>query len=474
LVADANRGLLLSTDATESPTVFAEAHHTIEAVIVSPSGAVLVLGWIDDDLRPLDSVTLVGPGWRVVLDAASLVRRVRPDVAQALERPATYPYGYLGFVFGARRIRTDGPCEACVTFRDGGVATATLKMRTVDDEELRTILMSHVPQSPQAFASLAAGLGDQIIRFNRAIADRITAHPYVERFGGSSTARRGSIVVCLYGRPEFHFVQTALFSTNEGVEDYEFIFVSNSPELADTLLDSARKAHRIHGLDQTMVLLPANAGFGAANNVAANSARSDRLLIVNPDVLPRDPAWARRHGELVDTRPDTESRLFGAALYYGDGCLMHGGMYFESDTAVVFDRDGAHASRRVRVEHFGKGAPTDTPRFTRARPVPAVTGAFISVARPWFEHLGGFTEDYVFGHYEDADLCLKSLAAGTAPWLQDLRLWHLEGQSSPPHAVQQSASLVNQWLLSSRWGGFIDDALLGPSPSHPLLCEPRA
>ena len=73
-------------------------------------------------------------------------------------------------------------------------------------------------------------------------------------------------------------------------------------------------------------------------------------------------------------------------------------------------------------------------RFTAPRPVPAVTGAFMSVDRGWFEKLGGFTEDYVFGHYEDADLCLKSIQAGAVPWIHDIRLWHLEGQGSHPPA----------------------------------------
>lgn len=101
--------------------------------------------------------------------------------------------------------------------------------------------------------------------------------------------------------------------------------------------------------------------------------------------------------------------------------------------------------------------------------MPAVTGAFISCARPWFEKLDGFCEDYVFGHYEDADLCLRSLEAGTAAWIYDLKLWHLEGKGSVRPPTLEGATTVNRWLFNSRWGAKIVPDLIGKSPRHPLL-----
>jgi GT2 family glycosyltransferase len=128
----------------------------------------------------------------------------------------------------------------------------------------------------------------------------------------------------------------------------------------------------------------------------------------------------------------------------------------------------------VRVEHYGKGAPEWSGTYTNARPVPAVTGAFMSADRAWFEHLGGFTEDYIFGHYEDADLCLKSLEQGTPTWLHDLRLWHLEGKGSTRRLHHEGGSLVNRWSFTRRWSQMIAAGLTGANPTHALMAEAAA
>ena len=149
--------------------------------------------------------------------------------------------------------------------------------------------------------------------------------------------------------------------------------------------------------------------------------------------------------------PEAQTRLFGSSLYYDDGSLMHGGMYFEVDAGFHTGAGGTTRRSMVRVEHYGKGAPPWATQYVASRPVPAVTGAFMSIDRAWFEKLGGFTEDYVFGHYEDADLCLKSLLAGTPAWLHDIRMWHLEGKGSRRLPQHEGGSLFNRWHFSRTW-----------------------
>jgi GT2 family glycosyltransferase len=216
----------------------------------------------------------------------------------------------------------------------------------------------------------------------------------------------------------------------------------------------------------SVIILNSNGGFGAANNLASAYASSDRLIIMNPDVFPNDARWIEKHSALAAALPAAQTALFGAPLYYDDGSLMHGGMYFDLDTMPNFSKSRRFETSLLRVEHYGKGAPPDSAQFIKARPVPAVTGAFMSLDRSWFETLGGFTPDYVFGHYEDADLCLKSISAGRMPWLHDLRLWHLEGKGSVRKPQHEGGSIVNRWLFTKTWGDFVAADLLGPAPAY--------
>lgn len=92
----------------------------------------------------------------------------------------------------------------------------------------------------------------------------------------------------------------------------------------------------------------------------------------------------------------------------------------------------------------------------------------MSVERNWFERLGGFSEDYLFGHYEDADLCLRSLDAGVPVWVHDIPMWHLEGRGSKRLPAHEGATIVNRWLFSRSWVDRIADGLHGPEPIRDL------
>jgi GT2 family glycosyltransferase len=457
-----------------------EVQLTVEAVLVSEAGGLLVVGWLDDADVPLEYFRVAAAGWYYTFDLSSVVRFRRRDVETALGSSRVHGYGFLAFAFLTDGLDVSGGCELVVGLQGVGHSTVPFTPRRVADTELRNVILSYVAdleffgnRQIEAMRLLDGSVGREIIAHNLHMTRNVVAGAFVERFGQPARRLRGSIVVCLYGKPEYLFLQNAMFAGCPGFEDYELVYVSNSPEMAERLLKEVNAAQQIYGLPQTIVLLPGNAGFGAANNVAVSHALSDRILIVNPDVFPRDRDWARKHSQVVADLPTHQTRIFGVPLYYDDGSLMHGGMYFESDTGVLLDAGQVVQRQILRVEHYGKGAPVWATRFTEPRPVPAVTGAFMSVDRAWYEKLGGFTENYVFGHYEDADLCLKSIEAGTVPWIHDIRLWHLEGQGSTRLPVHEGGTLVNRWLFTKTWSEVVANGLLGPEPTNPILQKPR-
>jgi GT2 family glycosyltransferase len=450
----------------------------IDAVVVCPDAGLLIVGWIDDSRNPLEQIRVTGSNWTLTLDASRIVRLRRGDVENALPQRGQHLFGFLAFLhFTEPDIETARPLAIELIQKGGRWSSVNSPARSVDETVLRNTVLTSIAKleffqnSPaERVACLDEGIGDEIVRLNRAITARLVASPYLERFGRQDVPRRGTIIVCLYGKLEFFFLQNCLFSQLPGIDDYEFIYVCNSPELADPLLREARSTSLTYGLTCSIMILPGNAGFGAANNAAAKVARSSRLMMINPDVFPRDADWAKKHSHLLDSASADRTRLFSVPLYYENGSLMHAGMYFEVDRSMAMPEGLTPRVRRTcRTQHYGKGAPPDTPQFLRPRPVPAVTGAFISIERDFFEQLGGFTEDFVFGHYEDADLCLRALEKGTAPWVHDIRMWHLEGRGSTRQPEHEGAAIVNRWIFTSAWLNVIEAGLLGPIPSHPLM-----
>jgi GT2 family glycosyltransferase len=468
--------LLLAPPAPVAPRTV--PRHTIENIAIAERGGVFVAGWINDTAEELEELRISAGHWQVTIAADCLARSGRDDVQSALALPRRHAFGFWGIVTDPKVDATATVCICDVVMKSGAVERHAVTPQVLFDHiELRNLALTYLASSQylgnpmlDSVASLEKSIGRHVVDLNLLISRALTAHPHIERFVGHRRPCKGSIVVCLYGKAEYMFLQCALFSGRPGIEDYEFVYVSNSPELAEPLLQEARMCAKTYGVNLTVVLLAGNAGFGAANNVAVAASQSSRTLIVNPDVFPLDTGWAAKHTTLVETLPPEQTSLFGAPLYYDDGSLMHGGMYFDGDSAISVESSTFRTNLTLRVEHFGKGAPPAAARFLVSRPVPAVTGAFISLDRAWFEKLGGFSEEYVLGHYEDADLCLKSLSEGRAPWMHNIKLWHLEGKGSGRRqAIHEGASTVNRWLFNRRWAAIVARDLLGQSPVHPLL-----
>ena len=278
--------------------------------------------------------------------------------SRLLEPGHSYSFGFFAFLHFDHGGQVAGSAKVEL-WQKGGFSTALqCAARMVDDVELRNTALAYLAGASffgnpaiESMVRLGQGMGAELVHFNKAITRRLVAAPYVEKFGPQQKSPRGTIIVCLYGKPEFYFLQNCLFAGLPGIDDYEFVYVSNSPEMAETLLREAQSASLIYGLTNSVVILSGNAGFGGANNAAARTARSNRLLFVNPDVFPRDRAWAGKHTDLLDSAPPEQTRLFGVPLYYDDGSLMHGGMYFDIDVGLTTAERGA-----CRTANLSSGA----------------------------------------------------------------------------------------------------------------------
>jgi GT2 family glycosyltransferase len=442
---------------------------SVDRIYGCNDGQCLVLGWVNDDEQdPVRRLVLRNAlGLRGSTTAFYRYRRM--DVTSYLNLPGDRNLGFLAIVeverpegmsaqvaevtlsVGVERKTFDSPIRPVAEERFMELALEPLGIQTV----------GHAPV--ELFRYLDAGLGRSLIALNLKVSGRMALGAQTVQIGVGPARPEASVIVCLYGRPELLTIQCALFSKCRGIENYEFIYVSNSPETAELLIKDATIANRIYGMPITLILLPGNAGFGIANNIAANAARSARLLIVKPDIFPMNPEWPSQHSRIVNDLPPEQVAIFGAPLYYDDGSLMHGGMYFEVDEEFSFLDQQPTRCEMLRVEYYGRGAPPHRNPFLVSRPVPAVTGAFMSVEREWFESLGGFSPEFIYEHYEDADLCLKSFTAGKPAWLHYLPFLYFEGNGSAYRPAQEGGILVNRWHFTKAWGEIVKKSIHGPA-----------
>lgn len=434
------------------------------------NGQCLVWGWVNDDERVPLSKLVVRNALGLRGSTEAVYRYRRKDVSDALGLPADKSFGFWAIVTVERPETMSAMSE--LTLSVGAERkTFQCQIRMVDEERFREIALEHFSMTQaivwapeETFRLLDGGLGRSLIELNVEVSRRMGQGVQTIDIGKAPARPKASVIVCLYGKSEFLMIQCALFSKCRDIGSYEFIYVSNSPEMAELLIKDATIAYRIYGISTTLIFLPGNAGFGVANNIAAAAARSDRLLVMNPDIFPVDPDWPLHHNQIVKDLPPAQTALFGALLFYDDGSLMHGGMYFEVDVGFSFKNQQATRCEMLRVEHYGKGAPPHTNPFLGSRPVPAVSGALMSIERGWFESLGGFSPEFIYGHYEDADLCLKSYSAGKPVWLHHLPFLHFEGKGSTPRPAHEGGRLVNRWHFTRVWGEIVKDGFYGPNP----------
>jgi GT2 family glycosyltransferase len=193
----------------------------------------------------------------------------------------------------------------------------------------------------------------------------------------------------------------------------------------------------------------ANLGFGPAANRAAGRARSEALLILNPDCL-LDEAAARRLLDILAAEP--RAGLIGAVA---------------CDAAGVPDPASLRRDPLLqRALNSLRGRTQDAINVGGALPdhvveAEAVSGALMLLPRGVFEQSRGFDEGY-FLHCEDLDLCRRVRDAGWRVLLAgDVRVVHGRGGSSRHRPV-----FVSRHKHRGMWRWF---RKFDPAARNPLL-----
>ncbi|WP_321187037.1 glycosyltransferase family 2 protein [Trinickia soli] len=218
--------------------------------------------------------------------------------------------------------------------------------------------------------------------------------------------------------------------------NYEIIVIDNGSALSETLdyFAHIEKRRNVRVLRDDS---PFN--FSALNNRAAVQANGDYLCLLNNDTEVITPHWLN---EMVGLACQPENGAIGAALWYPNDRLQHGG--------VLTGLGGVAGHMHHMLE---KGDPGYFGRALIAQNVSAVTAACLVVRKAVYDEVGGLDETLAVA-FNDIDFCLRVRKAGYRNvWTPYAELYHYEsatrGSDMTPEKYQRFSSEVNS--MRQRW-----------------------
>ena len=398
-------------------------------------------GWLH--MPDLVRLTAVSPeGARCEL-ADRIFRFPRPDVVEFFALEGGQFKEDLGFIcffeLDAPSVRTDGWLLEIEDER-GGARELHVAAVTTDLAEVKNAILNdpHIDGLPDDELT-AEHTFPALSRIQSRTGTDAEADTVVQ-FGQPPESPDVTVIVPLYLQIQHLEVQLASFADDPEIAAADLVYVLDSPQQKDELLNYAADLFPIYRLPFRVAVMAQNAGFAGANNAGAGLARGRLLLLLNSDILPAAPGWLGKMRDFYDSTPEIGALC--PKLLYEDDSIQHAGSYF-------YQLPG---SQKWVDAHYFKGMHRSLPAANEARAVPVVSGACMMVDRPTYDELGGLSGVYVQGDYEDSDFCLQLWQRGRTNWyLPAAELYHLEGQSYAPD-VRRPANRYNMWLHTHLWG----------------------
>ena len=432
------------------PRVTDERHCAaqVESIYAIDHDSFWLKGWAHDEDGALDSLVAVSPeGARGdVLDGA--YRHARIDIEESLgtgDRVAKERHGFVKLLRMSSTSRLpDGWVMELHTTGGAGFEVEMPDVERSIETIRRRVLADMALERPGEDTLLREHVHPAVETIQRRLEDTVSIEAVVEVGEGHPSSPEVSVIVPLYKRIDFMEHQLTHFGRDPELREADLIYVLDSPEIADNLLDAAHALSALHRIPLRVVLMKQNAGFSGVNNAAVAIARGRRVLLLNSDVIPDRPGWLGKMSAFYEATPDLGA--LGPKLLYEDDSLQHAGLRFYR----------VPASGLWGNQHYYKGLHRSFPAVNVARAVPAVTGACLMVDRHLYEAAGGLSHAYVQGGYEDSDFCLRLIELGKQNWyMPGAELYHLEAQSFPS-GPRKLVTKYNQWLHTRLWGDRIE------------------
>lgn len=176
-----------------------------------------------------------------------------------------------------------------------------------------------------------------------------------------------------------------------------------------------------------------NLGFAGGNNLAAERARSEWLLLLNPDTVVLRQGVQKMLTFAKERVSEGGEYVVGGRTYYGDGSLNPTSCWGRSTLWSLFCMGTGLSSIFRRSLVFDPESLGKWPRDT-VREVDIITGCLLMLRTEFWNQLGGFDLDF-FMYGEDADLSVRARAAGARCIVcPDAEIIHYAGQSEKVRA----------------------------------------
>jgi GT2 family glycosyltransferase len=191
-----------------------------------------------------------------------------------------------------------------------------------------------------------------------------------------------------------------------------------------------------------------NVGYGRANNLALERARSDLHLIMNPDVE-LEPGALRAALGALEAHP--EVGLLAPAVRGDDGAPQYLCKRYPT-LWVLFLRGFAPAALRRRfagaIDHY-EMRDVIADRFVAG--VPLASGCFMLARTPLLARVGGFDPRF-FMYFEDYDLSMRLARETQLAYAPQVRIRHHGGEAASKGWRHVAWFMRSAWRFFSRHG----------------------
>lgn len=403
-------------------------------------------GWFHADAKAKVQVTCHAEEGEFKL-SAHWVRWARPDVEQHLVTMGVAPVEDTGYFCYVPRKGVARPYYFSVSADSGRVWRVRAPEPALEpvQQAIRGVLAAVDPNRRELRRLMDRHVGPAV---GALWASHVPSRHrgFVNTFGPKCAEPLVSIVVPLFGRHDFADVQLALFADDPDFQQVDLIYVVDDPSMLQEFRGLCHDLYHMYRVPFTLAYPGDNLGFAGASNYGVAIARAQHLLLLNSDVMPREPGWLSTLLEIYRSRPD--SGVLGAKLLYEDGSVQHAGMVSRRNPQWQDMWINHHPHKGMRPASL-----------TGVQDAEAVTAACALVETALYRELGGLSEQYIVGDFEDSDLCHRVRSNGRVNRVAlDVSLYHLERQSQAKGGDanwRTALTIYNCWLHNRRWGAVI-------------------